>query len=86
MAERVSVSWRQGRHSDTLLQLQLTRHVIEAAYFEAAKQLLSASAMPSFDDAVDPAKAFHPENAQHNARSLNYVRSSMRSEFLSPWS
>jgi len=35
--------------------------------------------MPSFDDSVDPAKALHPENTQHNARSLNYVRSTLAS-------
>lgn len=28
------------------------------------------------DALLDPAKALHPENVAHNARALNYIRSS----------
>ena len=29
-----------------------------------------------WEDSINPDKAYHPENVAHNARSLNYVRSS----------
>merc|ERR1712087_273956 len=40
----------------------------------STQQAVSTAAM---DKDVDPRSTLHPENMQHNARSLNYVRSSI---------